>query len=771
MSSAADEKAKENRELQLKRMQMHGGFRGMGSTEKANDAKGTLARLLVYLKPLLVPIVIVFAITALSSYLNTYTPTLLKRVMDVIETGVRSNTAIDMQAIRHLIVILGVIYALSVIFQFVQQLLMIKVSQTLVYNFRAEIESKLNRLPIKFFDSHSRGDILSRVSNDVENISQSLQQSLNQVVSAIITIVCVLYFMIRISFILTLVSLLVISSCFFLTKIIAKKAKGYFTEQWASTGDLNGHIEEMFTGHVLVKAYNKQEAALEKFDKENERLYKSSFKAQFISSIMQPAMGVLNNLNYVIICVVGGIWATRGTMTIGDITALITYSRQLMQPITQTAQIASTIQSTLASAERVFNLLDEEEVLGDEDSAQLALMQPENADVTLAEGESPVHLLTEPKVITFEHVNFSYKADTPLIEDLNITVRPGEKVAIVGPTGAGKTTLVNLLMRFYEVDGGRICIDGVDIRRIPLENLRSQIGMVLQDVWLNAVSIRENIAYGFNEALTGREATEEEIIAASKMAYVDHFVQTLPEGYDTVINDEASNVSQGQKQLITIARAFLSNPSILILDEATSSVDTRTEVLIQNAMNKLMEGRTSFIIAHRLSTIRDADTILVMNNGAIIEQGNHESLLAAKGFYYDLYNSQFIGAAVEEEQTTTESGFSGFGSFGSFSGFSGGSGFSGFSGGFSGRGGFGNRGKSKSGDGKSDFPAFDPSNLPEGVTLPEGFDPSKLPEGVSFPEGFDPSKLPEDVSFPEGFDPSNLPQGGESGHKDYTSRT
>ncbi len=705
MSSASEEKAREDRQLQLKRMQMHGPRGINASDDQARDAKSTLTRLLLYLKPMLVPIIVVFIITGLSSYLNTYTPIVIKRIMDVIETGVRGTDGIDLHGVRHFIVVLGILYALSVVFQFVQQVLMIKVSQDLVYNFRKEIEEKLNRLPIRFFDNHSRGDVLSRVSNDVENISSSLQQSLNQVVSSVITIVCVLYFMIRINFILTLVSLLVISSCFFLTKIISKKAKGYFSEQWASTGDLNGHIEEMFTGHILVKAYNKQESALEKFEKENNRLYKSSFKAQFISGIMQPAMSVLNNLNYVIICVVGGIWATNGTMTIGDITALISYSKQLMQPITQTAQIASTIQSTLASAERVFDLLDEEEVVPDEQAAAAALALPENADVRLSDGESAVYELIDPRVITFEHVGFSYKAGIPLIEDLNITVRPGEKVAIVGPTGAGKTTLVNLLMRFYEVNSGRICIDGVDIRRIPLENLRAHIGMVLQDVWLNAVSIRENIAYGFNEALTGREATEEEIIAAAKMAYVDHFVQTLPDGYNTVINDEASNISQGQKQLITIARAFLSNPSILILDEATSSVDTRTEVLIQNAMNKLMEGRTSFIIAHRLSTIRDADTILVMNNGSIIEQGSHEQLLAQKGFYYDLYNSQFIGAAIEEEPAKQNA-------FPDFGGFPGGppTGSGGFPGG--------------------------PSGDDQQPALPENFDPDNPPKDFpNMPQG------------------------------------
>ena len=470
----------------------------------------------------------------------------------------------------------------------------------------------------------------------------TLQMSLVQIISALITLISVLVFMFILNWVLTLVSILTIILCFMMTRVIAAKAKQYFTAQWASTGNLNGQIEEMYTGHTVVKLFGRQEAAMENFTKENEILFQSSFKAAFISGVIQPAMGVINNLNYVVICVLGGLWIVGGgpfgmVVRLGDLTAIITYSRQLMMPITQTASIASTIQSTIASAERVFELLDEEEAMEDQE---------------------PLHHLAEPRVVSFEDVSFSYKPETKLIEHLNLVVRPGEKVAIVGPTGAGKTTLVNLLMRFYEVNGGRIAIDGTDIRSIPREDLRSHIGMVLQDVWLFSGSIRDNIAYGYN-SLSGKEATEEEIIAAAKMAYVDHFVQTLPQGYDTVINDDATNISQGQKQLMTIARAFLSNPSILILDEATSSVDTRTEVLIQRAMSKLMEGRTSFIIAHRLSTIRDADLILVMNQGSIIEQGTHQELLDQKGFYYDLYNSQFIGATTEEEPQTP-AGFSGF---------------------------------------------------------------------------------------------------------------
>ena len=642
---ANEELEKEKRELQMQRMKRHAGGRFVGSDEKANDFKGTLTRLLKLLAPYLPLIVVTIILTIAYTIATTYTPLQLRNMVNIITDGVRSGNGIDFSALRHTAIIVALLYIGTVVCNLIQQFAMIHVSQHMVYDMRKLIDQKLKKLPIKYFDSHSRGDILSRVANDVENISMTLQMSMSQSISALVTLVSVLIFMFMLNWVLTLVSILTIFLCLFMTKIIAGKAKIYFSAQWASTGNLNGQIEEMYTGHTVVKLFGRQDAAMENFTKENEVLFRSSFKAAFISGIIQPAMGVINNLNYVVVCVLGGLWIINGgpfgmVVDLGGLTAIITYSRQLMMPITNMASIASTIQSTVASAERVFALLDEEEAMEDRE---------------------PLQHLADPKVVSFEDVSFSYKPDTKLIEHLNLTVRPGEKVAIVGPTGAGKTTLVNLLMRFYEVDGGRIAIDGTDIRSIPREDLRSHIGMVLQDVWLFSGTIRDNIAYGYN-SLTGKEATEEEIVAAAKMAYVDHFVQTLPQGYDTVINDDATNISQGQKQLMTIARAFLSNPSILILDEATSSVDTRTEVLIQKAMSKLMEGRTSFVIAHRLSTIRDADLILVMNQGAIIEQGSHQQLLDQKGFYYDLYNSQFIGATVEEEpaQPQAPAGFAGF---------------------------------------------------------------------------------------------------------------
>lgn len=700
--------AKENRELQQKRHQRHqGGPMGIGRvTEKPKNFKTSILRLLGYFKPYLVLIIITFILSGASTLLNTYIPSVLADIVDVIKDGLDIG-AIDFDQVKSIVAFAAFIYVIVVVFQLVQQFAMIEVSQKMVYNFRREINHKLNKLPLSYFDSHSRGDILSRVANDVENIAMSLQQSLNQVVTAVITVVAVVVFMLMRSVLLTFVSFITVFLCILMTKVIAKKAKAYFTEQWASTGDLNGQIEEMYTGHNIVKVFNRQEEAAVRFTKENQRLYESSFKAQFISGIIMPAMSVLNNLNYVVICVIGGLKVIAGTMTLGDITAIISYSKQLMQPIMQTANIASTIQSTVASAERVFDLLDAEE--------------------EVPEAEEPIELV-DPKVIRFENVDFSYKPDTKLIENLNIEVKPGDMIAIVGPTGAGKTTLVNLLMRFYEIDGGAITIDGVDIRDVTRENLRGHIGMVLQDAWLFNGTIRDNIRYGFNPEKG--EPTEEQIVEAARAAYVDHFVKTLPEGYDTVINDDATNISQGQKQLMTIARAFLSDPSILILDEATSSVDTRTEVLIQKAMAKLMAGRTSFVIAHRLSTIRDADTILVMNNGTIIEQGNHEQLLAAKGFYYDLYNSQFLGAAVEEEEAAAEStGFSGFPNFG---GFSGGGKFP--SGGFPGKG-----GKVK-------------GNMPDFSKLKEGEKPEGFPE---FKEGERPEGFPkfEGGEMPEGFPP------------------
>lgn len=699
--------AKEERELEQKRRQRHsGGPMGIGKmVEKPKNFKSSILRLLGYFKPYIFLCILVLVLSVVSTILSTYTPSVLADVVDVIMAGV--GTGIDFAEVGRIMIILIFIYIGAQILSLIQQFATIEVSQKLVYNFRQEINHKLTKLPLSYFDNHSRGDILSRVSNDVENISMSLQMSLNQMLTAIITFVSVVIFMLMRSVVLTLVSFITVALCLLMTKIIAAKAKGFYTEQWASTGNLNGQIEEMYTGHNIVKVFNREQEAAERFTEENIRLAESSFKAQIISGIIMPAMSILNNLNYVVICVIGGLNVISGSMTLGDVTAIISYSKQLMQPIMSVANIAATIQSTVASAERVFDLLDAEE--------------------SVPEAEDPKKLV-DPKVIRFEHVDFSYDPKNKLIEDLNITVNPGDKVAIVGPTGAGKTTLVNLLMRFYEIDGGAITIDGIDIRDLTRDDLRGHIGMVLQDAWLFNGSIRDNIAYGYNPDLG--EPTEEQIVEAAKAAYVDHFVKTLAEGYDTVINDDATNISQGQKQLMTIARAFLSDPSILILDEATSSVDTRTEVLIQKAMAKLMSGRTSFVIAHRLSTIRDADKILVMNNGTIIEQGTHTQLLEAKGFYYDMYNSQFLGAAVEEETTTSsnDSGFSGFPS-----------GFP--SGGFP-SGGFPGKGKKGKGKGKSDLP-----DLPEGFKPPEGFTP---PEGVELPEGFTP---PEGVELPEGFTP------------------
>lgn len=693
---------KEKRELELQRQKRFSGGPGsrfISSSEQVGDFKGTMSRLLQLLRPQLPLILLTFVMTIVYTVASTYAPNKLADMVDIISDGVSSKSAgggIDFAALRHAAIIVGLLYALTVVCNLIQQFIMIDVSQNLVYDMRKAIDIKLKKLPIKYFDAHSRGDILSRVSNDVENISMTLQMSLTQIISAIITLVSVLFFMFYRNWLLTMISLVTVVLCFLMTKVIASKAKGYFTTQWTSTGNLNGQIEEMYTGHTVVKLFGRQAAAMDAFEKENEVLFQSSFKAAFISGVIQPAMTVINNLNYVAVCILGGVWIVSGgplgmVVTLGDVTAIIAYSKQLMMPITQTASIASTIQSTIASAERVFELLDEEEAVPDME---------------------PIQHLEDPKVVSFEHVDFSYKPDTKLIEDLNLTVRPGEKVAIVGPTGAGKTTLVNLLMRFYEVDGGRISIDGKDIRSIPREELRSKIGMVLQDVWLFSGTIRDNIAYGYN-VLKGKEATEEEIVAAAKMAYVDHFVQTLPHGYDTVINDDATNISQGQKQLMTIARAFLSDPSILILDEATSSVDTRTEVLIQRAMQKLMEGRTSFVIAHRLSTIRDADLILVMNHGSIIEQGTHQQLLDQKGFYYDLYNSQFIGAAVEDEAPVQQStGFPG-----------------GIPGGFPGGGFPGKVKKEKRNKGKgAEFPDGSPKMPSSAQAVPQPADPET--EGV-----------------------------------------
>jgi ATP-binding cassette, subfamily B, multidrug efflux pump len=530
-------------------------------------------------------------------------------------TNVVPGHGVDFGALGAAVLLLTGVYVLSAVFSWAQSYLMAGVTQRTVYRLRRDTDEKLGRLPLSYFDGQSRGDILSRVTNDIDNIAQTLQQSLTQLMTSVLTVIGVLIMMFTISALLAGVSLLAVPLSIGVTILIAKRSQKQFAAQWKHTGLLNGHIEEMHTGHSIVKVFGRQQDAIDTFDAHNGRLYDASFRAQFISGLIQPAMQFIANLNYVAIAVIGGLRVATGTMSLGDVLAFIQYSRQFTMPIVQTASISNVMQSAVASAERVFELLDEPE---------------ERPDAA-----TPRTLGDAVGRVAFENVSFRYKPETPLIDDLNLDVEPGQTIAIVGPTGAGKTTLVNLLMRFYEVDSGRITVDGIDIRDLRRDDLRHTFGMVLQDAWLFNGTIHDNIAYGADHA------TEEHVLAAAQAAQVDHFVRTLPEGYQTVLEDDATNVSQGERQLLTIARAFLADPRILILDEATSSVDTRTEMLIQRAMATLMRGRTSFVIAHRLSTIHDADVILVMDHGRIVEQGTHEELLGRRGFYADLYESQF----------------------------------------------------------------------------------------------------------------------------------
>jgi ATP-binding cassette, subfamily B, multidrug efflux pump len=539
----------------------------------------------------------------------------------VASMDIHPGQGIDFNALAGVLLLLLGVYLLSSIFSWMQAWIMAGVTQRVVLRLRTDVDRKLGRLPLRYFDSHPRGDLLSRVTNDIDNIGQTLQQSLTQLITSVLTIVGVLVLMLTISPILAVISILVVPVSIIITVLIATRSQKRFAAQWATTGTLNGHVEEMHTGHSIVKLFGRQEEAIRTFDEENEKLYQASYQAQFISGMIQPALTFVSNLNYVAIAVIGGVRVATGQMTLGDVIAFIQYSRQFTFPIIQTASIANVLQSAVASAERVFELLDEPE--------------------EIADPAEPIRLPSTRGAVAFDDISFRYEPDRPLIDNLSLVADEGHAIAIVGPTGAGKTTLVNLLMRFYELDGGKITVDGVDTRDMTRDDLRRTFGMVLQDTWLFHGTIRENIAYGRDGA------TEEEIHAAAEAAHVDHFVRTLPDGYDTVIDDDATNLSAGEKQLLTIARAFLADPAILILDEATSSVDTRTEVLIQRAMARLMEGRTAFVIAHRLSTIRDADTILVMDKGRIVEQGNHENLLARGGFYAELYNSQFTEALAE----------------------------------------------------------------------------------------------------------------------------
>ncbi|QCV96922.1 ABC transporter ATP-binding protein [Acidipropionibacterium acidipropionici] len=514
------------------------------------------------------------------------------------------------------------VYVISALLMFLQGFLLNTAVQQAIYRLRRKFSAKLDKLPLSYFDKQPRGELMSRMSNDIDNVAQTLQQTLQQLLNAVLMVIGVLIMMFWVSPLLAVISIVVIPVSGVVAALIGKRSQVQFAHVWKSTGELNAVVEEAYTGHALVKAFGRQEAVGSTFHDRNDELYQASFKAQFISGIIQPVMFLIGNINYVIVVLVGCLRVTSGQMPLGDVQAFIQYSRMFTQPITQIASMANLLQSGVASAERVFEVFDAEEMSAEADGKLVA---------------------TRGRV-AFEDVSFSYSPDVPLITDLSMVAEPGQTVAIVGPTGAGKTTLVNLLMRFYEIDGGRITLDGTDIRTVPRADLRSRIGMVLQDTWLFGGTIRDNIAYG------RPDASEEDIVRAAKAAYVDRFVHSLPDGYDTVIDEEGSNVSVGEKQLITIARAFLAAPELLILDEATSSVDTRTEVLVQKAMNRLRSGRTSFVIAHRLSTIRDADLILVMQHGAIVEQGSHSDLMAAEGAYYDLYESQFNAAADEEEQ-------------------------------------------------------------------------------------------------------------------------
>ncbi|WP_235872115.1 ABC transporter ATP-binding protein [Siminovitchia acidinfaciens] len=592
---------------------------GIAPGEKPKEFKKTLKRLSGYLKPRKYQLLFVALAAVFSTLFNVVTPKLLGDATSSIFSSMTKGIGINFAFLQKLLLTLLVLYVISAAFTYLQQYLMAGVSQKTTAELRKEVYEKLGRMPLSYYDRHPHGDILSRAINDIDNINNSIQQALSQIITSLIAIIGTIIMMIVISPILTLVVLITFPLSALVIRFVASFSQKHFVNQQKELGNVNGHIEEMFSGHQVVKAFGHEKAAIKEFDEINERLYQSGWRAQFISGIMMPLMNFVGNLGYVIVSIGGGLLVLNGNIRIGDVQAFIQYSQQLTHPMTQAAGIANMIQTALASAERIFHLLDEKEERKEE---------PADVNLDQLKGE-----------ITFDHVRFGYEKDKPIIKDLTLDVKPGQTIAIVGPTGAGKTTIINLLMRFYELDGGRILIDGVDISDLSREQARSMFAMVLQDTWLFNGTIKDNIAYG-------REgASKEEIIHAAQNAYADDFIRTLPDGYETVLGEDASNISQGQRQLITIARAILSDPKILILDEATSSVDTRTEMNIQRAMNKLMAGRTSFVIAHRLSTIRDADVILVMKDGDIIEKGSHEELMELNGFYADLYQSQFTGKA------------------------------------------------------------------------------------------------------------------------------
>ncbi|MEG0307310.1 MAG: ABC transporter ATP-binding protein [Clostridium sp.] len=624
---------------------MGGGHSMMGGGEKAKNFKGTMKKLGNYLKPFTFKIIIVVVFAIGSAAFSIVGPKILGKVTTNIFEGLVSKitgegAGIDFTYISEILIFLLVLYGISAIFSVVQGFIMSGVSQKVSYNLRKEISEKINRMPLKYFDSKTHGEVLSRVTNDVDTVSQNLNQSMTQVITAITTLIGVLIMMISISLYMTLAALLILPISGLMISIVVKKSQKYFKSQQEYLGNVNGEVEEIYGGHNIVKAFNGEADAIAKFNNLNDKLYDSAWRSQFLSGMMMPIMTFIGNLGYVMVSILGGWLAIKGKIQVGDIQSFIQYVRSFSQPIAQTAQVANLMQSTAAAAERVFEFLAEaEEAQFAENPVNIKrdFIQSEDPAVRAAISEDGEEIQGE---VSFENVHFGYSEDKIIINDFTANVKPGQKVAIVGPTGAGKTTMVKLLMRFYDINSGEILIDGHNVEDFNREDLRSIFGMVLQDTWLFNGTIKENIRY----AKLG--ATDEEVINAAKAAHVDHFVKTLPDGYNMVLNEEANNVSAGQKQLLTIARAILADPKILILDEATSSVDTRTEVLIQKAMENLMKGRTSFVIAHRLSTIRDADLILVMKDGDIVEQGNHVELLKANGFYASLYNSQFENQEV-----------------------------------------------------------------------------------------------------------------------------
>ncbi|MDR3573226.1 MAG: ABC transporter ATP-binding protein [Anaerolineaceae bacterium] len=592
---------------------------------KAKDARKTLKTLLGYLQPYRVKIIIVMIFAALSSIFSIVGPKLLGKVTTKLAEGLiayyyHTGLMMDFAYMGRIIELLIILYVISMGFSYAQAFIMSSVSMEVTYNLRKEIDQKISRLPLKYYDTVTHGEVLSRITNDVDLISQSLNQSLSQLVTSVASILGVMVMMLSINVLMTVAAVLVVSMSFGFIGAIIKSSQKFFKSQQESLGLMNGHVEEMYGGHAIVQAFNRQDDSIERFHVINEKLNDSAWKSQFFTSIMQPMMMFVGNIGYVIVCILGGYLAVKKIIEIGDIQSFIQYMRNFTMPITQLAAISNTLQQTIAASERVFEFLDEPE---------------QSPDDSLASASQAIGN------VSFEHVGFGYAADKIIIHDFSASVLHGEKVAIVGPTGAGKSTIVKLLMRFYDINSGDIKIDGHSISEYSRNELRSIFGMVLQDTWLYNASILDNIRYGTFSA------TREQVVAAAKAAHCDEFIRTLPQGYDTILNEESDNISQGQKQLLTIARVILANPKILILDEATSSIDTRTEILIQKAMDALMKGRTSFIIAHRLSTIKNADLILVLNDGDIIEQGNHTELLAAGGFYAGMYNSQFERRAIE----------------------------------------------------------------------------------------------------------------------------